>query len=120
MNKHLNGNNQHSLLNNGVGHMPGVGLMVRVVGLGSKNPDFKSPSAVELLPGGVGSARHPSEVGKMSASLLVSCVGVVTCPGVLQNSKTMKPSSLKLCMHTKKTPSARLKIGCLGELKRPF
>ena len=49
--------------------MPGVGLMVRVVGLGSENPEFKSPSAVELTPGGVDSACHPSEVGKMSASL---------------------------------------------------
>ena len=29
-------------------------------------------------PGGVDSACHPSEVGKMSASLLVSCVGVAT------------------------------------------
>ena len=33
--------------------MPGVGLMVRVVGLGSKDPEFKSCSAVELIPGGV-------------------------------------------------------------------
>ena len=62
--------------------MPGVGLMVRVVGLGSEGPEFKSHSAVELIPGGVDSARHPSEVGKMSASLLVSCVGVATRPGL--------------------------------------
>ena len=46
------------------------------------DPEFKSHSAVELIPGGVDSACHPSEVGKMSASLLVSCVGVVTCPGL--------------------------------------
>ena len=58
--------------------MPGVGIMVRVVGLGSSDPEFKSPLAVEVIPGGVDSACHPSEVGKMSASLLVSCVGVVT------------------------------------------
>ena len=32
--------------------MPGVGLMVRVVGLGSEGPEFKSHLAVELLPGG--------------------------------------------------------------------
>ena len=64
--------------------MPGVGLMVRVVGLGSKGPEFKSCSAVELIPGGVNSTCHPSEVDKMSASTLVSCVGVATrlvlCP----------------------------------------
>ena len=42
-----------------------------VVGLGSQDPEFKSPLAVELKPGGVDSACHPSEVGKMSASLLV-------------------------------------------------
>ena len=60
--------------------MPGVGLMVRVVGLGSKDPEFTSCSAVELIPGGVDAARHPSEIGKMSANLLVSCVGVATHP----------------------------------------
>ena len=62
--------------------MPGVGLMVRVVGLGPKDPEFKSRSAIELIPGGVNSACHPSEVGKMSASMLVYCVGVVTHPGL--------------------------------------
>ena len=36
--------------------MPGVGLMVRVLGLGSQNPEFKSYLAVELIPGGVDSA----------------------------------------------------------------
>ena len=60
--------------------MFGVGLMVRVVGLGSYDPEFKSYSAVELIPGGVDCACHPSEVSKMSASMLVSYVGVVTCP----------------------------------------
>ena len=48
-------------------NMPGVGLMVRVAGLGSKRPEFKSRSAVELIPAGVNSTFHPSEVGKMSA-----------------------------------------------------
>ena len=68
-------------------NMPGVGLMVRVVGLGSLDPEFKSPSAVELIPGGVDSACHPSELGKMSTSLLVSCVRVVTCPGLCPIAK---------------------------------
>ena len=50
--------------------IPGVGFMVRVVGLESKSPEFKSCLAVELIPGGVDSACHPSEVGKMSTNLL--------------------------------------------------
>ena len=48
----------------------GVGLMVRAVGLGSYSPEFKSCCSVELIPGEVDSACHPSEVGKMSTSLL--------------------------------------------------
>ena len=44
--------------------MPGIGLIVRVVGLGSKDPEFKFHSAVELIPGEVDSTCHPSEVGK--------------------------------------------------------
>ena len=67
--------------------MPGVGFMVRVGSLGSSDPEFKSHSSVELIPGGVDSACHPSEVGKMSASFLVSCVGVVTHPGLCPNSQ---------------------------------
>ena len=67
--------------------MPGVGLMVRVVGLRSKDPEFRSCSAVELISGGVDSACHPSEVGKMSASLLVPCVGVATRPGLYPLAK---------------------------------
>ena len=67
--------------------MPGVGLMVRVAGFGSQGPEFKSHSAVELIPGGVNSACHLSEIGKMSASLLVSCVGVVTRPGLCPIAK---------------------------------
>ena len=62
--------------------MPGVGLMVRVVGFGSLGPELKSRSAVELIPGGVDSACHP-----MSASLLVSCVGVATHPGLCPIAK---------------------------------
>ena len=67
--------------------MPGVGLMVGVEGLGSKDPEFISHSAVELIPGGVDSACHPSEVGKMSTGLLVSCVGVATRPGLCPIAK---------------------------------
>ena len=67
--------------------MPGVGLMARVVGLGSSGPEFKSHLAVEFIPGGVDSACHPSEVDKMSASLLVSCVGVETRPGLCPIAK---------------------------------
>ena len=62
--------------------MPGVGLMVRVVG-----QRILESSAVKLIPGGVDSACHPSEVGKMSASLLVSCVGVRTRPGLCPIAK---------------------------------
>ena len=54
-------------------NIPGVGSMVRVVGLGSYDPEFKPHLAVELIPGRVDSACHPSEVGKMSASMLVYC-----------------------------------------------
>ena len=49
--------------------MPGVGFMVWVVGLGSKYPEFKSHSAVELILGGVNSACHPPEIGEMSTSV---------------------------------------------------
>ena len=61
--------------------------LARLVSLGSLDPEFKSHSAVELIPGGVDSACHPSEVGKISASLLVSCVGVATHPGLDQITK---------------------------------
>ena len=50
--------------------MPGVDLMVSVVGLGSEGPEFKSRFSTELITGGVDSACHPSEVGKMSSGLL--------------------------------------------------
>ena len=69
--------------------MPSVGFMVGVVGLGSSNPEFKSQLAVELIPGVVDSACHPSEVGKMSISLLVSCVGEVTCLGLYSLSMNL-------------------------------
>ena len=76
-----------SICNSTPNLMPGVDLMVRVVGLGSWDPEFKCHSAVELIPGGVDSACHPSEVGIMSACLLVSCVGVVTRPGLCPTAK---------------------------------
>ena len=68
--------------------MPSVGLIVRVVGLGSEGPEFKFCLAVELIPGGVDSACHPSEVSKMSVSfrndlaIRVSCGEVLTRPGL--------------------------------------
>ena len=68
-------------------YMPVGGLTVWVVGLGSSDPESKSCSAVELIPGGVDSACQPSEVGKMSASMLVSCVGVATRPGLCPIAK---------------------------------
>ena len=77
--------------------MPGVGLTVRVVGLGSQDPEFKSRSAVELMPGGVDSACHPSEVSKMSVRLLVYCVGVSTHPGLCPIAKETALAVPTLC-----------------------
>ena len=77
--------------------MPGVGFMVRVVGLGSHELEFKSHLAVELIPGAVDSACHPFEVGKMSASLLVSSVRVVTCPGLCPIAKDTALAAPTLC-----------------------
>ena len=48
--------------------MPGVGLMFRVVGLGSSGPEFKSRSAVELIPGGVNN--HQVMLGDGPTSLI--------------------------------------------------
>ena len=67
--------------------MPGVGLMVRVVGLGCHGLEFQPQSAVELIPGGVDSACHPSKVVKTSARLLVYCDGVPTHPGLCSIAK---------------------------------
>ena len=77
--------------------MPLVGLMVRVVVFGSERSEFKSCSAVELIPGRVNSACHPSEVGKMSASLLGYCVGVVTHPGLCPIAKETASAASTLC-----------------------
>ena len=70
-----------------IAYMPGVGSMVRVVSLGSSDPEFKPHSVVELIPGGVDSACHPSEVSKISASLMVYCVRVATCLGLCSIAK---------------------------------
>ena len=78
-------------------YMPGVGLMVRVVGFVSEGPEFKYHSAVELIPGGVNSACHRSEVSKMSASLLVYCVGVVTRPGLCPTAQETALAAPMLC-----------------------
>ena len=77
--------------------MPDVGFMVWEVGLRSYDPELKSHSAVELIPSGVDSACHPSEVGKMSASLLVYCVGVATCPGLCPIAKETASAAPTLC-----------------------
>ena len=77
--------------------MRGVGLMVRVAGFGSLGPEFKSHSAVELIPGGVNSACHPSEVGKMRASMLVYCVRLVTHPGLCPTAKETAQAAPTLC-----------------------
>ena len=58
---------------------------------------LKSHSAVELIPGGVDSACHPSEVGEMNASLLVSFVGVVTCRGLCPIAKETALAAPTLC-----------------------
>ena len=50
--------------------MPGVGFAVKVASLAPKGAEFEPLSAVELTPGEVDSACHPSEVGEMSTSVL--------------------------------------------------
>jgi len=72
--------------------------MVRVVGLGSSDPELKSHSAVQFITGGVDSACHPSEVGKMRASLLVSCVGVATHPGLYPRAEETAYAAPTLCI----------------------
>ena len=62
-----------------------------------QDSEFKSHSDVELISGGVDSACHPSEVGKMSASLLVSCVGVATHPGLCPIAKETASVAPTLC-----------------------
>ena len=70
--------------------------MARVVGFGSKGPEITSHSAVELILSGVDTACHPSEVGKMSASMLVSYVRVATRPGLCPIAKETALAALML------------------------
>ena len=84
--------------------MPCVGFMVGVVGLGSENPEFKSHSVVELIPGGVDSACSHSEVGKMSSSMLVYLIGVGTRPGLCPTAKETAEAAPMLC--TECSPNA--------------
>ena len=77
--------------------MPFVGVMVRLMGLGSEDPEFNFSLVVELRPGGVDSACHPSEVRKMSDSLQVSCVGVATHPGLCPIAKEIASAVPTLC-----------------------
>ena len=58
---------------------------------------FEPPLVLLALPDGVDSARHPSEVGKMSASLLVSCVGLVIRPGLCPIAKETALAAPMLC-----------------------
>ena len=60
--------------------MPGVGLMVTVVGFGSEDPEFKSHSAVELTPGGVDCMSSFRD--RKNECRLASCVGVAIRPGL--------------------------------------
>ena len=89
--------------------MPGVGFMVRVAGFGSSGPEFKSCSAIELIPGGVNSTCHPSEVGKMSASMLEYCIGVATCPELCPIAKETTEAVPTLC--TEYSPNLILLLG---------
>ena len=97
--------------------MPGIGLIVRVVDLGSQSPNFKSYSAVELrlscqiplmkhrdvrsavglIPGGVHLACQTSDVSRMSASMRVYCVGVATRPGLCSIAKETTEAAPTLC-----------------------
>ena len=72
----------------------------------------KSCLAVELTPGGVDSACHHSEVGKMSASLVVSCVGVATRPGLYPIAKETASAAPTLC--TEYGPNGWMDINVTG------
>ena len=77
--------------------MHGVGLMVRVVGLGTSGPELKSCSAVELISGGVDSACHPSEVSKIPGILTVryQLAGILCRSG---NPSRIVPNSQGDCL----------------------
>ena len=94
--------------------MPGVVLMLRVAGFGSEVPEFKSRSAVELIPRGVNSACHPKEVGKMSATMLVSSVGVATRPGLCPRAKETAEVAPTLCKENGPNILLLLEITCFS------
>ena len=71
--------------------------MVRVDGLVSWGPEFESRFSTELTGGGVDSACHPSEVGKMITSLLTSCIGVATRPGLCPIAQETALAAPTLC-----------------------
>ena len=49
------------------------------------------------------------------------CVCVCVCVRVLHNAKTIKPSSLKLCLHTKGTPrKCKSENWVFGLIKSPL
>ena len=70
--------------------------MVRVVGLGSEDPEFKLHMAAELIQGGIDSACRPSEVGKMSTSLL----GILCRSG---DPSRIGPNSQGVCLGSTNT-----------------
>ena len=51
------------IFGNNIDGQPGVGLVVKVAGLGPKGPEFKHCFAVELTPGGVDSAWGHNHLG---------------------------------------------------------
>ena len=52
---------------------------------------------IQLIPGGVDSACHHSEVGKMSTSLLASCLGGATRPWLCPRDKETALAAPTLC-----------------------
>ena len=61
---------------------PGVGLAVTVAGLRPMSPEFQVPVSVELIPGGVDSPCHPSQVGEMTnVCLFIFQTGCKACSG---------------------------------------
>ena len=52
---------------------------------------------MELIPGEVNSTYHPSEVSKMSATMLVYYVGVATRPGLFPLAKETASAAPTLC-----------------------
>ena len=70
--------------------------MEKVVGLGSSDPEFKSPLAVELTSGGVDSACHPPEVGEISTGVLVIGASALTNDAPISHKLRMKKTKNKV------------------------